>query len=214
MKLRTAALLTLLASSALITGCSKRGQIADGGVYVTRSACPQVAIVAGAGDITSFDPAGSTDARAIDVVAAMTNVRASCTDDGTTVTSIASYDVVATRRDRGPARRVVVPTFEVVMQGGANVVAKQVSAIALDFAEGSQRAHTSGQATAKVSKAAATLPADITRELTRDRKAGEIEAAIDPMSKPNVRAAVSRATFEQLLGFQLTDAQLRYNATR
>jgi hypothetical protein len=34
------------------------------------------------------------------------------------------------------------------------------------------------------------------------------------MSKPAVRAAVARATFEQLLGFQLSDAQLRYNATR
>lgn len=214
MTLRTAALFVLLASSALVAGCSRKGQIADGGVYVTRSACPQVAIVAGAGDTTTFDPEGSSDARAIDVVAAMTNVRASCSDDGTTVTSIASYDVVATRRDRGAARRIVLPTFEVVMQGGTTVVAKQVSAVALDFAAGSQRAQARGQATARVSKAAATLPADITRELTRERKPGDVEAAIDPMSKPNIRAAVSRATFEQLLGFQLTDAQLRYNATR
>ena len=28
------------------------------------------------------------------------------------------------------------------------------------------------------------------------------------------RAAVAQATFEHLVGFQLTDAQLRYNATR
>jgi len=212
--LRTAALLALLASSALVAGCSRKGQIEDGGVYVTRSPCPLVGIVAGAGDVTLFDPAGSTDARAIDVTATMTNVRANCTDDGTTVTSVASFDVVATRRDGGPARQVVLPTFDVAMQGGSTVVAKQVSAVAVDFAAGSQRGQGRGQATIRVSKSAATLPADITRELTRVRKAGEVEAAIDPMSKPNIRAAVARATFEQLLGFQLTDAQLRYNATR
>ena len=214
MKLRTAALFALLASSTLVAGCSRKGQIADGGVYVVRSSCPLVGIVAGAGDITLFDPAGSIDARAIDVSATMTNVRANCSDDGTTVTSTASYDVVATRRDGGEARHVVLPTFNVAMQGGSTVVAKQVSAVSLDFAAGSMRGQGRGQSTIRVSKAAATLPADITRELTRNRKPGEIEAAIDPMSKPNIRAAVARATFEQLLGFQLTDAQLRYNATR
>ncbi|MDP9164257.1 MAG: hypothetical protein M3N06_09215, partial [Pseudomonadota bacterium] len=159
MKLRTAALFVLLASSALTASCSRKGQIADGGVYVTRSACPQVGIVAGAGDVTTFDPVDSTDARAIDVVATMTNVRASCTDDGTTVTSVASFDVVATRRDRAAARQVVLPTFNVAMQGGATVIAKQVSAVAIDFAAGSQRGQGRGQATVRVSKAAATLPA-------------------------------------------------------
>ncbi|MEO5640822.1 MAG: hypothetical protein ABIQ98_03535 [Sphingomicrobium sp.] len=212
-KLRTA-LLALLSSTAALAGCSHKGQVSDGGVYVTRSACPQVGVVAGAGDVTSFDPAGSTDARAIDVVATITNVRASCTDDGTTVTSVASFDVVATRRDRMAARQVVLPTFDVVMQGGANVVAKNISAVALDFAAGSLRAQARGQTVARISKAAATLPADVTRELTRPRKAGDVEAAIDPMTKPNIRTAVARATFEQLLGFQLTDTQLRYNATR
>jgi hypothetical protein len=213
-KLRTAALISLVASSALVAGCSRKGQIADGGVYVTRSSCPLVGIVAGTGDVTLFDPAGSIDAASIDVAATMTNVRATCTDDGTTVTSVASYDVVATRRDRGAARQVVLPTFNVAMQGGSTVIAKQVSAVALDFAAGSQRGSGRGQATIRVSKSAATLPADVTRELTRNRKPGEIEAAVDPMSKPAVRAAVARATFEQLLGFQLSDAQLRYNATR
>ncbi|WP_347716702.1 hypothetical protein [Sphingomonas sp.] len=211
---RRTALIVLLASAALLGGCSRKGQIADGGVYVTRSACPLVGIVAGTGDVTLFDPVGSTDARAIDVVATMTNVRASCTDDGTTVTSVASFDVVATRRDPTAARQVVLPYFDTVMQGGSDVVAKNISGVALDFAAGSMRAQTRGQSTVRVSKAAATLPAAITRELTRQRKAGEVEAAIDPMSKPEIRAAVAKATFEQLLGFQLTEAQLRYNATR
>ena len=37
--------------------------------------------------------------------------------------------------------------------------------------------------------------------------------AID-MNKPEIRDAVARATFEHLIGFQLTQEQLRYNATR
>jgi hypothetical protein len=34
------------------------------------------------------------------------------------------------------------------------------------------------------------------------------------MSDPTVRAAVQRASFELLVGFQLTPEQLAYNATR
>jgi hypothetical protein len=34
------------------------------------------------------------------------------------------------------------------------------------------------------------------------------------MADPEVRAAIQRASFELLLGFQLTEDQLRYNVTR
>ena len=213
-KARTIVLAAVVASSALIAGCSRKGQIEDGGVYVTRSSCPLAAILAGTGDITLFNPAGSTDARAIDVAATMTNVRASCTDDGTTVTSTVTFDVVATRRDAGEARQVVLPYFDVAMRGGSTVVAKQTGNVGVNFAAGSIRGKTSGQATVKISKAAATLPANVLSELTRRRKAGDADAAVDPLSNPAIRDAVASATFEQLIGFQLTDAQLRYNATR
>ncbi|MCA1653725.1 MAG: hypothetical protein ABR588_10220 [Sphingomicrobium sp.] len=214
MNARHIALVVLVASSALAAGCSRRGQVADGGVYVTRSACPAVGIVAGTGDVTTFDPAGSTAALAIDVVAAMTNVRATCTDDGTTVTSTARFDVVATRARAGEARQVVLPYFDVAMQGGANVVAKQLGNVGLSFAAGALRAQTSAQATVRISKAAATLPENVRAQLTRERKPGEADAAVDPMSVPAIRDAVASATFEHLLGFQLSNAQLRYNATR
>ena len=214
MNARRTALVLLIASTALVAGCSRKGQIADGGVYVTRSTCPLPGIVAGTGDITTFNPAGSTDASAIDVVATMTNVRATCTDDGTTVTSTAHFDVVATGARHAEARSVTLPFYNVAMQGGTTVVAKQISYVALSFAAGAVRAQTRGQATVKISKAAATLPPAVQKEITRPRKPGEVDAAIDPMSKPEIRDAVARATFEQLLGFQLTDAQLRYNATR
>ena len=51
-------------------------------------------------------------------------------------------------------------------------------------------------------------------KLTRKRKAGDEDAAVDPLSTPEVRQAVLRASFETLVGFQLTAEQLKYNATR
>lgn len=198
----------------LLAGCARDGQVADNGVYVTRSGCPQVAIPAATGDITLFDPPASREARAIDVVATITNIRVTCTEDAANVVSVASFDVVATRRDAAAARQVVLPFFAVAVQGGTNIVAKKVGAVALDFAAGSQRAQTSSQATVRVSRSAVALPAEIQRELTRERRPGDADAAVDPLSDPRVRTAVAAATFEHLVGFQLTPDQLRYNATR
>lgn len=210
MKLRLASMIAL----ALLAGCGRRGNLEQGGVYTVRSACPQVAIPAATGDVTLFNPAGSTDAAAIDVEAAITNLRANCQETGAEIVSTATFDVVATRRDAGPARQVVLPYFDVVVQAGERVVAKRVGAVALDFAAGSIQAQTSGQATARISRSAATLPENVRELLTRERKVGEAEAAIDPMSDPAVRAAVADASFQHLVGFQLTPEQLRYNATR
>ena len=210
MKLRLASMIAL----ALLAGCSRRGNIEQGGIFTVRSACPQVAIPAATGDVTVFSPPASTDASAIDVEAAITNVRANCQETGDQVVSTATFDVVATRRDAGQARQVVLPYFDVVVQGGERVVAKRVGAVALNFAVGSIQAQTSGQATAQISRSAATLPENVREILTRQRKVGETEAAIDPMTDPAVRAAVARASFQHLVGFQLTPEQLRYNATR
>ena len=209
-KLRLASMIAL----ALLAGCTRRGNIEQGGIYTVRSACPQVAIPAATGDITLLSPAGSTDASAIDVEAAITNVRSTCQEGDADVVSIATFDVVATRRDAGEARQVVLPVFDVVVQAGERVVAKRVGAVALNFAPGSVQAQSAGQATARVSRSAATLPENVREILTRERKAGEAEAAVDPMTDPAVRAAVAAASFQHLVGFQLTPEQLRYNATR
>jgi hypothetical protein len=37
---------------------------------------------------------------------------------------------------------------------------------------------------------------------------------MDPLADPAVRQAVLAATFEALIGFQLTEDQLKYNMTR
>jgi hypothetical protein len=208
-------LLPLLLTLPLLASCSRTGEIEDGGVYITRSACPIVGVPAATGDITLFDPSNIRTADAIDVTATMTNVFGNCSDiDSGRILSNISFDVVAVRRDAGAARQVVLPFFDVVVQGGSQVVAKRVGHIALNFEAGSLRAQTRGQAVARVSRAAATLPANVQELLTRRRKAGDAEAAVDPLTDPGVRDAVARATFEHLVGFQMTEEQLRYNATR
>nr|WP_294849930.1 hypothetical protein [uncultured Sphingomonas sp.] len=207
--------LTLIALALLATtACSREGELGSGGVYVTRSICPQVGVPAATGDITVFNPANRTDAAAVDVTAAITNVRAACDDTGANIISTATFDVVATRRDASEARTVVLPYFDVAMQGGTSVVAKRVGQVALNFPAGSTRASSSGQATIQVSRSVVTLPENIRQELIRDRKPGDVDAAVDPLTKPEIRDAVAKATFEHLIGFQLTQEQLRYNATR
>ena len=198
-----------------LAACSTDGEIdPTGGITTSRSICPSVAIQAATGDITLFDPAGSRDARAIDVVAVITNVRSSCTEDANTVVATTTFDVLARRRDAGPARQVVLPYFATVLQAGDQVVSKSISRVGLDFAAGQTRTAGRGQATARIARSAATLPSEVRERITRRRKPGDPDAAVDPLSDPTVRAAVQRATFELLVGFQLTEDQLAYNATR
>jgi hypothetical protein len=197
-----------------IAGCSREGEITSAGIITHYSACPSVAIVAPTGDITLFNPPASRDAAAIDVVATMTNVRSSCNEAGENIQAGATFDIQARRSDARGAREVVVPYYASVVQGGTNVVSKSVTNVVLRFADGDYRASATGSANASVNRAAATLPEDIRRQITRERRAGDADAAIDPMADPAVRAAVQRASFEVLLGFQLTPEQLRYNATR
>ena len=207
-----AAVAALVALS--LAGCAREGDILQTGVITSYSACPPVAIVAPMGDITLFNPENSRDAAAIDVVAHITNVRSTCQEVGDQLVTTTSFEVQAQRRDPRGDRDVVLPYFAAVVQGGQNVVAKRVSRVGLRFPEGQVRATTTGTATSQVSRAAATLPDDIRRRLTAERRSGDQSAAIDPLSDPAVRAALDRASFELLIGFDLTADQLRYNATR
>ena len=198
----------------LAVGCSQNGQLTDNGIIVTRSACPAVAIPASTGDVTLFNPESSRDSNAIDVVANITNVRSTCDELGAVITSNVTFEVQAQRRDARGARDVVLPYFAVVVQGGTNVTTKSVSRVGLHFADGQLRASTAGSATSQIQRSAVTLPEDIRRQITRERKPGDPDAAIDPMANPTVREAVRRVSFEVLIGFQLTNDQLAYNATR
>ena len=205
--------LSALVSLALL-GCAREGELTTGGIITTRTACPPVAIPAATGDITLFNPENSRNAAAIDVVAHITNVRSTCDDSGEYIVSNATFEVHGQRRNRSGDREVVLPYFATVVQGGTNVVSKRLGRVALRFADGQERASTTGTAQSQVLRSAATLPEDIRRQITRERKPGDADAALDPMADPAVRAAVAPASFEFLLGFQLTPEQLAYNATR
>jgi len=200
-----------------LAGCKSKGDLVldEGvGVNAVRSACPAVGIPDYTGDVTLFSVPGSTDARAIDVEAAMTNVRTSCNDGAEKVFASVGFDVLARRIDTSSARTVTLPYFVTVMRGGTAVVSKRVGSVTLNFAPGQERAQAHGTGGAYVDRSAATLPEDIRRRITRKRRAGDEDAAVDPLTEPDVKAAVARSTFEVLVGFQLDDKQLAYNATR
>ena len=195
--------------------CAHTGEVDEtGGISAVRSPCPQVAIPAQTGDITLFDPAGSTDATAVDFTASITNLRSTCNDAGEQVSTAVTFDVRATRVRADAARDVTLPFFLTMVRGGTEVVAKRVGQVSVHFDAGKTRATGAGRATGYVARAAATLPDEVRRRLTEKRKAGDADAATDPLTRPEVRQAVLTASFEALIGFQLTDAQLKFNATR
>lgn len=209
---KTAAAAALIALG--LAGCAREGDITTTGILTRYTACPPVAIASPTGDVTLFNPEGSRDASAIDVVANITNVRSTCDETGEYILTQATFDIHAQRRDPRGARDVVLPYYATVVQSGTNVVAKRVSRAGLRFEDGQLRASTRGSASSRVLRTAATLPEDIRRRITRERRAGDPDAAVDPMADPAVRAAVERARFELLVGFELSQDQLRYNATR
>jgi len=211
---RLAALLTM---GAALAGCKSDGDlVVDQGVGITaiRTACPAVGVPDYTGDVTTFGLPGDPSAGNIDVSAAITNLRSTCDDGSPRIYTNATFDVLARRTDTRGARQVTLPYYSVVLRAGSSVVTKRVGQVTLSFADGQERAQARGQAGAYVDRAEATLPVDIRQQITRKRKAGDDDAAIDPLSDPAVKAAVARATFELLVGFQLTEQQLAYNATR
>lgn len=210
-------LLLATAGATVLAGCARDGEIViDQGVGITavRTACPAVGVPDYTGDITLFRTAGQQTADNLDVSAAITNLRSTCNDTGARVYSEATFDVLARRTDTRGARRLELPFFATVLRGGSAVQSKRIGTVVVDFADGQERARGVGKAGAFVDRSEATLPEDIREKITRRRKAGDPDAALDPLADPQVRAALNRATFEVLVGFQLTEQQLAYNATR
>lgn len=214
---RPTRLVSAIILAAALAGCSKKGElvIEEGvGISAVLSSCPTVGIPDYTGDITTFRNAGDVTAANLDVVASITNVRSTCDESGARVYSTATFDVVARRADVRGARQVTLPWFVTVLRGGSAVVTKRVGQVTLNFADGQERAQASAQAASYVDKAEATLPAEIREKITRRRKPGDIDAALDPLADTEVRAALQRRSFEMLIGFQLSQEQLAYNATR
>jgi len=209
--------LLTVAVAAGLAGCRSKGDIVvDEGVGITavRTRCPAVGVPDYTGDVTLFGGNGAKTAANIDVVAVITNVRSECNESGERIYARASFEVQAHRMDARGARQVTLPYFVTVLRGGSAVVTKRVGSVTLAFANGQARASARGEGAAFIDREAATLPEDIRRRITRKRKAGDSDAAIDPLSEPDVQEALRRANFELLVGFQLDENQLAYNATR
>ena len=195
MNFRTVAIAGL--GAAALAGCNTAGDlVVEEGVGITalRTVCPAVGVPDYTGDVT--------------------NVTTTCDDSSERVYAQANFEVLGQRRDTRGARTVELPYFATVVRGGSAVVAKRIGTVTLHFPDGQARAVATGSGGAFIDRAEATLPDDIRDRITRKRKPGEIEAAVDPLTEPDVRAAISRATFELLVGFQLTQDQLAYNVTR
>jgi len=205
----------ILLAALTLAGCKTDTEFDErGGFKIARSACPAAAIATYTGDITTFNPAASRSVDAIDVTATIANLQATCNEGGDRVQVTAGFDVFARRADAGPARTVTLPYFATVLRAGTKLESKQVGQVTISFADGQQRGQSHATATAMVSRAAATLPDEILKRINRKRKAGDADAALDPMNEPAVRDAVNNANFELLVGFQLSESQLAYNASR
>jgi hypothetical protein len=211
------ALLVAILATGVLAGCNRAGDIVvEQGVGITalRTVCPAVGVPDYTGNVTTFTPADARTADALDITATITNVRSQCNETGEQVYAAATFDVLAQRRDTRGARTVELPYFSTVVRGGNAVIAKRVGTVTVNFADGQDRGSASGTAGAYVDRAAATLPADVRERITRRRRSGDADAAIDPLNEPEVRTAIAQATFELLVGFQLSEDQLVYNATR
>ena len=200
-----------------LAGCKTEGDlVVDQGVGITaiRSVCPAVGIPDFTGNLTTFANGTSRAVEALDVTASITDLRTSCDETTERVYSEATFVVRARRADVRGARTLELPYFATVLRGGTAVVSKRLGTVTLTFADGQERATATAKAGTFVDRAEATLPADVRERITRKRKAGDPDAALDPLADPQVRAAVARASFELLIGFQLSEEQLAYNVTR
>lgn len=204
--LRNAVLLIGLAAA--VAGCQRNP------LMVKRSPCPAVAVPTYLGDVTIFAPGGAADAKNIDVVATITNVRDNCLENVDKLTTDITFDVVARRSEAGPARSMVFPVFATIVQGGNLVVSKQATPVTVNFAQGQTRAIGSGGLRTNVARSATALSPEMQAKVQRKRKPTDPDAAIDPLADPQVKAALRAASFEVLLGFQLDDAGLAYNVTK
>jgi len=214
---RRTRLTSAIVLAAALAGCAREGElVVDQGVGITAvlTSCPSVGVPDYTGDVTTFRSGGDKTSANLDLVANITNLRSACDESGAKVYSNASFDVLARRTDVRGARQVTLPYFVTVLRGGSAVVTKRVGQVTLNFADGQERAQASGTAASYVDRAEASLPPEIRERITRRRRAGDVDAALDPLADPEVRAAIQRTSFEMLIGFQLTEDQLAYNATR
>jgi hypothetical protein len=195
-------------AAVLLSACSSNP------LLVKRSPCPAVAIPYHVGSVTRFDPPQSRDAAAIALTAQITDVTGACVEGPDFLATEVRFTVTGQRRTADAQKEVYLPLFVALAQGGNVLVSKQVTGVSLTFPEGSLRAETSGSARAEVHRSAVSLPLEMQQKITKPRRPDDPEALIDPLSDPQVRAAIRAVSFEVLVGFQMDDASLAYNVAK
>ncbi|TQL28439.1 hypothetical protein FBY55_1804 [Zymomonas mobilis] len=212
-----APVITLSLASLLLGGCVvHHGQFDEmGSMTVRRSSCPAVAVPDYTGDVTLFNPSDQRTASAIDIEAVITKLRPKCDDtaSGPVVTHL-TFTVQARRRHVGGARDITLPYFVAVMRAGTRLLSKEMGTVRIHFEPGQMATDTEVTTSSAIDHDSATLPRDIIRQLNKVRQVTDVDASVDPTNDPKVRAAMKEASFEMLVGFQLTEPQLAYNATR
>ena len=117
-------------------------------------------------------PQGSTDLRRSTSPRRSRELRAYCQEAGNDVVSTVTFTVTGLRRDAGPARRLVLPYFDVALRGGAT--SPPSSRLCRAELPGREPARDDrARASVRVNRGAASLPANVRAILTRPRKAGE-----------------------------------------
>ena len=97
-------------------------------------ACPSVAVVAEAAEVTGFRPGGGRDVVDVRYIAAFTDVQWSCDHDGTTLEVDLTLVVAASAGPTSQARTADLRYFVALAERGGRLVAKEVfvSRVALD----------------------------------------------------------------------------------
>jgi hypothetical protein len=119
----------------------------------------------------------------------------------------ASFDVVATRARRWRGAPGDLPYYNVIA-GRQDIVAKKV-ACRSQFPPGAF-APRQRSGDGRVNRGAVRLPKTCIGQLTRVRNARRPRRGRSTLVGSQGPRRVAKATFEQLIGFQLTQDQLRY----
>ncbi len=184
-------LLPLLTLPLLLVGCASGNPL-----EVRRTSCPALSVPTYTGTLTRFSQAGRFDTQDVQMVASIGQLSDNCAENANGVNTAVSFNIMASRPDKGPAQSVQLPYFITVIKDGETVIAKQIYGASLDFADGAMTGNVSQVVSVKTPE----VPLS-----PRPKKNNEIDEFAPP-PKP--------AMYEILVGFQLSDADAVYNISK
>jgi hypothetical protein len=182
---------TSLSLPILLAACSSGNPL-----EVRRTSCPAISVPMHTGTLTRFAQAGRYDTQDVGLVATIGQLSDNCVENANGVNTAVSFNIMATRPEKGPATAVQLPYFITVVKDGDTLIAKQVYGASLDFADGA----TSGSLRQVVTVKTPDVPLP-----PKPKKHNEIDEFAPP-PKP--------AIYEILVGFQLSEAEVVYNISK